>query len=295
MEWLERISVTCFSASYLVVLGLEISRTLFQAKSFKWIAASATLAGLFAHLVYLGLNQELVISSSGVLVGGWTGWFFATSLLIIVTYLWLLFRQGNTVVGLSLISLALIAIAVGNWPGQNNSFSIRESRSVWNTIHGLSFLFSTTIVGLGFLFGSMYLFQAYRLKNGQILKFRMPSLEWLQNSGERALGSSAAFLTVGVVSGVAINIVNKLQGDYIVAWFDPVVWTSAFLLTWLLASLAFNWLYQPVPRGRKVSYLVVSCFLFFVLEIGLVLYSGHATKNIDSQSANITIDDEEQI
>ena len=295
MEWLERISVTCFSASYLVVLGLEISRTLFQAKSFKWIAATATLAGLFAHLVYLWLNQELVFDANGVIVSGWTGWFFATALLIVVAYLWLLIRKGNTFVGLFLISLALIAIAVGNWPGQNNSFSMRESRSIWNTIHGLSFLLSTAIVGLGFLFGSMYLFQARRLKNGQILKYRMPSLEWLQQSGEKALWSSAAFLTVGVISGIAINFMNRLQGDNIVTWFDPVVWTSAFLLIWLLVSLAFNWLYQPVRQGRRVSYLVMFCFLFFVIEIGLVLYSGHATQVSDSQSANVSINDGEQI
>ena len=295
MEWLDRISVTCFSASYLVVLGLEITRTLFLAKWFRWIAATVSIAGLFAHLVYLANHQELVIDSNGVLFGGWNGWFFASSVLVVIAYLWLLFRQGNSVLGIYLVALALIAIAVGNWPGQNSEFSVRETRSIWNTIHGLSFLLSTTIVGMGFLFGTMYLIQARRLKKGQILKFRLPSLEWLQNSGEKALWASAALLTIGVISGVAINLVNRIQGVVLVTWQDPVVWTSATLLVWLLASLAFNWWYRRNREGRRVSYLVMSCFLFLVLEIGLVLYSGHATSVVDPQASTFIAMDEAQI
>ncbi len=282
MDWLEKISITCFTASYLVVLALEISRTIFFAKWFKWIAFSVTLAGVFAHIVYLGLHQELVIDRNGLLLSGWTGWFLVASLVTIVIYLALLLRHGDSIVSLYLVPLAIVAIAIGNWPGQHNEFSMRESRSIWNTIHGLSFLFSTVVIGMGFLFGLMYLIQSWRLKNGKVLRIRMPSLEWLQSFGEKTLWSSAALLSIGVVSGVAINIANRSQGTGVLPWFDPVVLTSSILLFWLLGAIAFNWFFRSTRPGRKISYLVMSCFLFLVLEIGLVLYSGHATEVVDS-------------
>ena len=291
MEWLQRISITCFTASYLVVLALEISRTVFLAKWFKWIAVTATVAGLFAHVVYLAL-QEFAIDGNGLMVGGWTGWFLAVSLVTIVIYLVLLLRHESSVVSLYLVPLALLAIAIGSWPGQNNSFSIRETRTIWNTIHGLSFLFSTVVVGLGFLFGIMYLAQARRLKKGQILKIRMPSLEWLQLSGEKTLWTSAALLSVGVVSGVAINLINRSQGEGILPWLDPVIWTSSILLGWLIVSIVFHWLYKTSRPGRKISYLVMSCFIFLALEIGLVIFSGHATEKSSSQ-ATLQVDREQ--
>lgn len=276
------------------MLALEVSRTLLDAKWFKWMAVSATVAGLFAHIVYLTLQKELVLNQSGLLLSGWTGWFLVASVFVMAAYLWLLISKGNSVVSLFLVPLALLAIAIGNWPGQNNSFPVRETRTIWNTIHGLSFLLSTVIVGLGFLFGMLYLVQARRLKTGQVLKIRMPSLEWLQNSGEKTLWSSASLLTIGVISGIAINIINRFQGIMVIAWHDPVVWTSAVLLAWLLIIIVFNWFYKPNRQGRKVSYWVMACFLFLVLEIGLVLYSGHASDFAD-QTGKVEQTNEVQI
>ena len=277
MEWLDRITITCFAASYLVVLALEISRTVFRAHWWKWLTASASLAGIFAHVVYLANQKEFVIGNDGIFVSGWTGWFLTAALVLMIGYIWLLKRQGDSIAGLFTMPLVLLCIAVGSWPGARNTFPVGETKTIWNTIHGLSLLFGTAVVALGFLFGLMYLLQARRLKKNQILHLRMPSLEWLQKSGERALWVSTVLLTIGVLSGVAINISNRNQGADVLAWSDPVIWTSAVLLGWLLIVVTFNLLYRPVRQGRKVSYLVVFCFVFMVLEIGIVWYCGHAT------------------
>ncbi len=278
MDWLERISITCFAASYLVVLGLEISRTVFRAAWWKWSAITASLAGIFAHAVYL-IHQELVIGSSGVFVGGWTGWFLGSALLLMVAYLWALFRQGDSVLGLFILPLVLVSVAVGSWPGNSNSFSVSDTKTVWNAIHGISLLLSTAIIGLGFLFGFMYLVQSRRLKRNQILLVRLPSLEWLQKSAEKSLLVSAVLLTVGLISGFAINLVNRLGGNGLIAWHDPVVWSSAILLTWLLIALVTNLLFRKDREGRKVSYLVMFCFVFLLIEIGIVWVSGHVNRS----------------
>ncbi len=287
MDWLERISTTCFAASYLVVFALEISRALFRANWWKWIAITVSLAGIFAHAAYLFSQRALAFDSDGVLVGGWTGWFLAAGLVLMLAYVWMLFRQGDSVMGLFTIPLVLLSIAVASWPGQQTNFSPSESRTIWNAIHGISLLLSTAIVALGFLFGAMYLIQSRRLKQKKhVLVFRMPSLEWLQGSSEKSLVVSAALLVIGVVSGVAVNLVSRQMGDPVLAWSDPVIWTSAILLIWLLIALAFNFFYQPVRPGKKIAYLVMTCFFFLVLEIGIVWHFGHAagqdpTSNFD--------------
>ncbi|MEM9409568.1 MAG: hypothetical protein AAGA30_00515 [Planctomycetota bacterium] len=282
MEWLEKISVTCFTASYLVVFAIEVSRAVFISRWWKWATTAMTTAGLFAHLVYLGFQKELIVRQSGLEVAGWTGWFLVASAFVMIAYLWILLRQRESIIGLFLIPVALTAIAIGNWPGQLNSFTVRETRNLWNTVHGLSFLLSTVIVSLGFLFGSLYLIQSRRLKKNRVLILQLPSLEWLQKSGEKALIASAALLTVGVISGFAINGINRTEGVSLIPWTDPVILSSAILLAWLLMVLSFNWFYRPARQGKKISYLVVACFLFLLIEIGVVLYSGHATDNLSA-------------
>lgn len=286
MDWLERISTTCFAASYLVVLALEISRTLFRAKWWKWIVISTSLAGIFAHVVYMTAQKIIVFDNNGIIVGGWTGWFLGAALCLMFAYLWAALRQGDSVVGLFIIPLVLLAITIGSWPGQHTDFTPSETRTIWNAIHGLSLLLSTAVVGLGFLFGIMYLIHSRRLKQKKLSRmFRMPSLEWLQASSEKSLLVSAALLVVGVISGVAVNLASRQMGDPVLAWNDPVVWSSAVLLTWLLIALAINFFYKPVRPGRKIAYLVVACFCFFVLEIGIVWSSGHAVARQEAEQA----------
>jgi len=56
-----------------------------------------------------------------------------------------------------------------------------------------------------------------------------------------------------------------------------VIWSSAVLFIWLLVVVAINFLYKPAQQGRKVAYLMVSSFLFLLLELVLVWGVGHAT------------------
>ena len=101
---------------------------------------------------------------------------------------------------------------------------------------------------------------------------------------------SALLLASGLVSGIATN---QIRGEdeavrQIIAWSDPVIWSSGILLAWLLAAMGFNLLYRPARQGRKVAYLVVASFLFLVLELGIVWWAGHATSSAaaDRDSAN---------
>lgn len=284
MDWLHKITVTCFAASYAVALVLEVSRVFFDANFRRAIRIGFMAAGLFAHVVYLVMQNRLEFNASGVWMGSWFGWCLAAAWLLAAAYLWIAFRQSQSVIGLFLLPLVLALIFVGYQFDDQARFSTNEARSVWNMVHGCSLLLGTAVVALGFVFGIVYLIQSRRLKTKSIPSkfFRLPSLEWLQRSCERSLAISVVMLGIGFVSGIAINLINRPTHESVssmgtIAWSDPVIWSSSILFGWLLVSLIVNRFYRPERQRRKVAYIVVMCALFLMLELGIVWWSGHAT------------------
>ena len=75
MNWLTKISITCFLASYLVVLGIDLLR-LWMSRSVirSTIKIGFLLAGFFAHTVFLGYHTNLTLDRSGLWLGSWFGW-----------------------------------------------------------------------------------------------------------------------------------------------------------------------------------------------------------------------------
>ena len=290
MDWLYRISITCFAASYLVAFALEVSRIFFRRTFQKYLIAGITGAGFFAHTVYLALQTQLDLGPNGVWLGSWAGWCLSAAWVLIAAYLWISIRKPRAVVGLFLLPMVMLIIGVATRLQILGPFSTSQAKSLWSMIHGMALLLGTVTVALGFIFGIMYLIQAFRLKKKMVPSelFRLPSLEWLQRCSEVALMVSASLLGVGLISGIVINFI-KNQSDPSgtrVPWDDPVVWTSGVLFAWLLAATLFSRLYQPARHGRKVAYLVVASFLFLVLELGIVWITGHAFQGDES---NLTL------
>ena len=285
MAWLEKISITCFAASYAVVLALELSRLFGKFALRPVLRIGLTVAGLFAHTAFLVYHTSLVFDETGIWLGNWFGWCLTAAWIVAAIYLALSIRRGESPMGLFLLPIVLVLIGVGKLPGGETPFTPDRANSIWGMAHGVSLLLGTVVVAVGFGFGVMYLFQARRLKNrtlGGNRLFRLPSLEWLQRLGEWSLIVSTIFLGVGLLSGMALNI--DLESGGIIPWSDPVIWTSSILFGWLLAATLFSAFYRPARQGKKVAYLVSTSFLFLLLELGVVWWAGHAT---DRQRAMI--------
>ncbi len=281
MDWLHKITITCFAASYAVVFLLEVSRVYFDFGFRKYVRVGFSAAGLFAHTVYLILQARLELNSTGIWLGSWFGWCLAVAWILMVAYLWISVRQSKSMFGMFLIPVVMILIATGKTFGNENRFSVSQTKTIWNMVHGSALLLGTAVVALGFVLGVAYLVQANRLKSKSAHSklFRLPSLEWLQKSSEHSLVSSTILLAIGLVSGIAINLIRQRSGVFAsgtIAWSDPVVWSSAILFLWLLIVSVFNSCYQPARQGRKVAYLVMTSFLFLVLELVIVWWAGHA-------------------
>ena len=290
MELLHRISVTCFTACYLLVVLLEIARIYtdsdwLSGKVMRFVQFLTVAAGLFAHSAFLAHHGGWDRGDQTLWINNWFGWCLAVSWMLVLAYLWISVRQPRSGLGLFLLPIAMGLIWYAHRFGSLATFPLNHDRSGWNFVHGASLLLGTSIVTLGFIFGVTYLIQSYRLKHKSVSwgRIKFPSLEWLQNSAERCLLVSAVLLGIGLGSGVVMVQLpvttpdNGTQFNAPGVWHDPVVWTSAILFVWLVAASIFNLIYRPARQGRKVAYLVVTSFLFLLMELMIVWWMGHAT------------------
>ena len=273
-----------------MVFVLEITRVYFDLGFRRLLRIGFAAAGLLAHTIFLFLQGRLVMDSTGIWLSNWYDWCMAAAWILAAAYLWISIRQPSSVFGLFLIPVVLALIAAGAQLGSQNQFTIGPAKTIWNRIHGSALLMGTAVVALGFVFGFVYVLQSrhLKLKLPQSKYFRLPSLEWLERSSENSLIVSTVFLALGLVSGIAVNLVSGGDPDAggTIAWSDPVVWSSAILFLWLLAVSIFNYCYQPARQGRKVAYLVIASFVFLALELGIVWYVGHGTAGTGLDNSN---------
>ena len=164
VDWLYKISITCFAASYLVAFLLEVSRVYFRGGFRRILLIGFLAAGLFAHTVYLFCQNLLEFDAQGIWLGSWFGWCLTTAWLLAGASLWISIRQPESIIGLFVLPVVLALIGIGIQFGSDKPFTANSARSIWNMIHGISLLLGTVVVALGFVFGVVYLWQAYRLK-----------------------------------------------------------------------------------------------------------------------------------
>lgn len=282
MNVLGGISITCFSASYAVVLALELSRLWFRSGVRGMLLYAFAVLGLFAHTVYL--INEAARSTAVAPLSSWRDWYIVAAWVLAGVYLYLTTAHPRQSLGVFLLPLVLALIVTAQFLADATPFPQSEALRVWATVHGLALLLGTVIVSLGFAAGVMYLVQdrRLRLKRPASGRLRLPSLEWLDRVNGRALVISALLLAVGVLSGVVLNTINhRRDTDVAFAWNDPVVWTSGLLLAWLVAVSIFGAVYRPARQGRKVVYLTLGSFAFLLMVLGVLLFapSGHGGRD----------------
>jgi ABC-type transport system involved in cytochrome c biogenesis permease subunit len=266
------ISSTCFVASYLVALALEIGRPFLRDRGRAIVGNLLLLftgAGLLAHTLYLahraGIAHASPLSSpyDWCLLAAW-----AVALLYLILAIW----KRNASLGIFLLPVVLVLIAAAQLADEKPFAPERASR-VWGNIHGSFLLLGTVTVIVGFVAGLMYLVQSYRLKHKMLptRRFLLPSLEWLERINSRALVASIGLVGIGFVSGIVLNLnVNRNREGY-VPWTDQVVILTALMFLWLAAAGIFSALYRPARQGRKVAYLTMASFVFLAITLWAIV------------------------
>ncbi len=273
-------------AAYAVTLLLEIGR--FWLRSGVRPAAMLGFAGA-AWLLHTALLVERVRVADALPLSSSFDWYLLAAWALGGVYLYLTVYFTKAAIGLFVLPLVLALVGAAQFAARE-PFAKEPAAQAWGLIHGVFLLLGTVAVLIGFSAGSMYLWQAYRLKHKRdpLPGFRFPSLEWLERVNSRALLVSVVMIGLGFASGMILNLVNHQRQLDELPWTDPVIWRSAALLAWLVAAAIFNAVYKPARRGRKVAYLTVASFVFLVasLALQLTMTSGHNARTEVSQNAS---------
>ena len=269
---LSGISIVCFTASYAVSLALEISRLFFRMPVRMVVMIGFAIAGLLAHSLYLWHRAQ----TGTMPLSSWHDWYLIASWILAASYIGLAAARPQTNIGLFLLPVVLALTSVAWGFPKDIAFPRESALQIWSVAHGMMLLLGTVAVSFGFVAGTMYLVQSWRLKHHvrPQLGLKLPSLEWLQSINKQSLIYSSCFIALGLIAGIVLNAVKARGHAPAVPWSDSVVVSSALLLAWLLAATIFEWLYKPAQQGRKVAYLTVASFVFLAFVMAMLVVGG---------------------
>lgn len=286
-----RVTITCFAASYLVALILEVTRLIFRSG-----IRGATLlifagAGLFAHTVYLFNRAALDVRTP---LSSEHDWYLVAAWLCVATYILLTCRFKRAALGLFFLPLVLALIAVATFLADREPFAREPASQFWGIVHGTSILLAAVAVFVGFLAAAMYLFLARRLKRKlpPPRGLRLPSLEQLERTSRSTTVVAAVCMAVGVMSGVLLKAISTESG---VPWYDPLIVSTCITTVWLTMAAVLLVSNRSVGRGRTAAYITLVTFVVLAvsLGVGLLVDSQHggtalSPRNMAGHSGGVT-------
>lgn len=282
VDFVSRISIVCFAASYAVALACEASRPVFRSGLRAAAMIGFVIAGLVAHTLFLVWRGA---SESGLPLSSPFDWYLLAAWLLAAGSLWLTLANPRTPVGLFLLPVVLALVGAATLASREPFLQSPASR-VWGTIHGSFNLVASVSVAVGAVAGMMWLIQAGRLarKEAPPRGFRMPSLERLAHLARRALAVAAWTAAVGFASGMVLNAVNRRHGLLeTVPWTDPVVLRMAALVAWLVAADALAHAARRRPDGDRITaWLSIASLVVLAASIlwGLLGRSQHGVPHV---------------
>ena len=279
-SWMTKISLSCFAFSYAIAMILELSRLFFRAPVRILIIIGLTIAGLFAHTIYLCLKFQKDFSG-GTPMSSWYDWCLMVSLAVAITYAIIAIKKNENSVGIFFLPLILLLILIALFVKDQDAFTQSEATNIWAVTHGISLLLGTSAMIVAFIAGVMYLVHAFRLKKKLPPRsgFRLPSLEWLQQCNRQSLFYATGLIAAGLVSGVIMNVLKNMENKVGIPWTDSVIISSGVLLVWLVTVTVFEAIYKPARQGRKIAYLTLASFVFLALVLSFVFMAEHASQS----------------
>ena len=285
---LSDISVTCFTASYVVVLILELLRVLGKIPGRGLAVIVMMSLGLFTHICYLVLKAVRSLSANQFgLLASWSDWALLLALGLAIAFFIFYLRRPKTIVSFFFLPTILATIGLSIVVRSLTPFSRSEATDVWRNVHGLAMAIGSGAVLVGFLVGVMYIVQARRLKlkrAGSTLK--LPTLETLARLNRQSLIVSTTAVAIGVIAGVVMNL-NSLG---IVGWTSGGILLSFVLLLWLFMATGYEFFWGGTNQGRKAIYLTLASLGFLILAFFGVFYSSHG-QSTTKETAPIPINE----
>jgi hypothetical protein len=278
----DKVSIVCIASSYGVSFLLEVSRLFFRLPVRLVVMLGFAFAGLVAHSIVL-IRDAQPGFAAGVPFSNWHLWFLLAAWIVAAVYLALASTRPQASLGIFMLPV-VFGLLTASHMASREEFTRDSAHASWGMIHGIALLLGTVSMAFGFIAGSMYWIQSYRLKHKLLPMrgFQLPSLEWLQSVNKQTLYWSSCFVTGGLFAGFILNAIRQ-----VVPWNDQVILSSSVLLAWLMIATLFELFYKPAQQGRKVAYLTVASFVFLALVLALAL-SGNSAHTRHSESSSTT-------
>ncbi len=262
-EFLQRITVLCFGASYGAAFLLELLHYFRPRPIFRLVGIGFGIAGLFAQTAYVFAQPVSLTTTDGSLL--FLAWILA------IFYLYGTFHHQRIVWGLFVLPLVLtLVILAVAYPtasqgtrGSLWNLLVFDGR-FWGTLHGVLVLLAAVGVCVGFVASLMYLVHAHRLKAK--LKpqqgMKLLSLERIEEMNRRAILISFPLLTAGLLIGVG----RYLQKGFSLAeWNSPRILSSVAL--WLVFAILLYLRYGIHARGKRVAWWTIGAFVLLLAAL----------------------------
>ena len=253
----------CIGLSYLCAFLLELARLLWPAVGWRAAGLVFGTAGVFAHSVYLLLNQPSPAAPYGSLL--WLAWVLALFYLYGTVHhakqAWAVFVLP-VVIGLVGLSLALVTASP-----EAATFNVPEWAAgdrFWGAVHGFLILLASVGVSISFLASVMYLIQARRLRRKVSPGRGMPmlNLERLETMNRRALNIAFPMLTAGLLVGTILLQHGHALGDN---WLSLKVLSTAGL--WLEFLVLLYLRYGAHVPARRLALFSIGAFALLLVAL----------------------------
>jgi ABC-type transport system involved in cytochrome c biogenesis permease subunit len=283
MSFLAQVQIYCFLMSYVVSLIGEAWIVLRRQSTLaRLVVLAFTLAGFFAHTVYLvtrsrtaGLPPLLSSQQDWLLVLAWIG---------ALLYLVLLVSHRQLAHGLFMLPAILLLVAIAVFASQQVTGQLDQTDQLalrrLGMFHAASLVLGIAAVVGGAISGLMYLLHHQRLRrrSGWLQRLRLPSLENLTAVNRWMVVFAVPCLTIGLITGFILIFWTRNQGAVPpIRWTDPTIITT--LIVWIaMIAVLFRVLSSTHQTGKAVAQLSLLSGGFLMTTVaGLMILSGSGT------------------
>ncbi len=271
MPNLDKVSIFCFFASYVVALGLELTQFLKSSRINRWAAIGFTGAGLIAQTLYLVHRSQ--VSQMPPLIGSMHDWLLVLAWVAAAVYMVLELRDRR--LGLGVFLLPLVLLLVSSSTSMKQEPRVRDAQYAVEMFHASLLVFGIAGVTVGFLLSLMYLVQHNRLrhKTPDPDSLQLYSLERLGRMNWWAVVGSVPLLTLGMLAGVCLAWKSKATATPVDLAAPGFV---VMYVLWLAMIVLLGWLVaRSQSSGKIVAWRTLwACGFLLVTMLCLEVFTG---------------------
>lgn len=253
----DRISLTCFGASYFVALGLDCLYLRWPLRFLRVISLGFMIAGLVAQTAYLACRQPPLVEPFGYLL--FLAWILA------VVHIVRIAPQHSRSMSLFTLPLVLLLVCLA-WvlggPSNVGGHFLSRRIPLINTIHVGGLIGSSVTMSFGFIASCMYLARSWQLRSKHIPGWglKLPSLETLEAMIRWSLAFTFPLMTAGLVLGVGLGASSPKDWS---GWTNSRV--IATLILWIDFAVLVGLRHGLGVRGNWLALLMILAFGLFMV------------------------------